>query len=148
VHLSDAAFKTLQTYRGKTVFVGKDLLTKNEYDQPRGDRVESTATLPIAKDWRRALDSLAAALRDASVVPAVVVRSESGKPGVQWQTAKTPDGLIVNLYNAMHDPMTVSISSKDDADMVDLLTAEHLPASTKITLAPMEVRLLRLPTLK
>jgi hypothetical protein len=36
------------------------------------------------------------------------VRSESASRRAVAD-AETPQGLIVNLYNAMHDPMTVSI---------------------------------------
>jgi hypothetical protein len=144
VHLCDAAFATLRNYRGRTVFIGKNVMTRNEYDQPRAGRINATV-LAIGKTWRDTLGTLNPPLREARVEPAVKVRSDSGAPGVQWQTAITPQGLVVNLYNAMHDPMTVSIGSTSGGDLVDLLTAERLPASAKITLAPMEVRLLRVP---
>jgi len=66
----------------------------------------------------------------------------NGKPQsqVQWQVAKTSEGLVVNLYNAGHDPMTVMMTTP--MTMVDLLTRERLPPQAKITLKSLEVRLL------
>ena len=41
VHLSDAAFETLGRYRGRLILVGGDgLLSRNEYDRERGERLE------------------------------------------------------------------------------------------------------------
>ena len=42
--------------------------------------------------WRDTLASLTLPLRDARIEPAVVAQTDGGKPGVQWQTARTPQG--------------------------------------------------------
>ena len=148
VHLSDAALKRLTGLGGKILFVGgENLLTKNEYDQPREPHVSGTM-MSAGKTWQDTLTTLRPELEKAHIAPAVRVNVADADWGVQWQTARTPEGLIVNLYNARHDPMTVSIAAKDGSDRLDLLTGQRLPASAKITLAPMEVRLLRLPDVK
>ena len=48
---------------------------------------------------------------------------------------------MVNLYNARHDPIDVTIG---DRASVDLLTGQTIAASEKLRLQPMEVRLIRL----
>jgi hypothetical protein len=59
---------------------------------------------------------------------------------VQCQTARTPTGSVINLYNAVHDRKTVTIDSKEM--WIDVLRGEHVMPGEKITLQPLEVRLL------
>ena len=141
VHLSDAAFKGIGLMRGQIIFAGDDkLLSRNEYDQPRGERVVAT-TLATGKTWQETLKAIGPVLQNARVQPAIKVQSDGGDWGVQWQTATTPEGLVVNLYNARHDPIDVTIG---DRASVDLLTGQTIAASQKLRLQPMEVRLVRL----
>jgi hypothetical protein len=139
-HVSDAAFAALRNYRGKIVFVGEKLLAKNEYDQPRDGRIEAATTVAAGKTWQDSLKALRPALDHAKIEPAVKIALDKADWGVQWQTAPTPEGLIVNLYNARHDPMTLSLP----AAAVNLLTGQAIASGEKITLAPLEVRLLRI----
>jgi hypothetical protein len=136
VHISDPAFAGLKSFKGKLVFCGDEkLLAQNEYDQPREERITATV-MPLGKTWQETLKNLLAELP----APAIKVECEGGW-GVQWQTARMPSGMVVNLYNAAHDPKVLTIAS--DTMWMDVLSGRHVEAGEKITLQPMEVRLLR-----
>jgi hypothetical protein len=148
VHLSDAAFDGLSLFKGRILFAsatdGK-LLTRNEYDQPRPRRLSSgmmQEAIHLPATWHGLLPLLQPHLTQAGAAAAVHLVNMNGKPQsqVQWQVAKTSEGLVVNLYNAGHDPMTVMMTTP--MTMVDLLTRERLPPQAKITLKSLEVRLL------
>lgn len=148
LHLSDKAFAALASFKGKVIFASADagdLLSRNEYDQPRAARLPQgamLAPLELPKTWQALLPLLRARLLQAGVTPAVQVLGPGGtlQSSVQWQLARTPGGLVVNLYNAGHDTTTVTISPS--AAATDLLTGETLPSGAGIRLASMEVRLL------
>jgi len=135
VHLSDTAYEGLKTFKGGIVFYcDKQLLTRNEYDQPREVQI-AAQVLPAGKTWQDTLKDLA-----TIVAPDVRVKCDTG-PGVQWQSAKTPTGMVINLYNASHDPRTITIDAKEM--WIDVLTGQHVMAGEKLTLQSLEVRLLR-----
>jgi hypothetical protein len=137
VHLSDAAYAGLKTFKGGMIFYGEkqQLLTRNEYDQPREPHI-AAQHLPLGKSWQETLHALA-----TLVHPDVNVACETGPGSVQWQTVRTPTGTVINLYNAVHDPRTITIDSKNL--WIDVLSGQHVQAGGKITLQPLEVRLLR-----
>src|SRR5207237_10398504 len=97
---------------GKVVGAGDGKgCSKNEYEEPR--EAGSYERLATGKKWQDTWTALLPVLESAAVRPAVKVVSESGEPiwGVSWQSAATPDGLIVNLYNATLDPVTFKLSN-------------------------------------
>jgi hypothetical protein len=147
VHLSDSAFDALLLFKGQILFVGgKDLLSKNEYDQTRDRRVPDRMRLkPVAspRTWQELLVALRTRLAEANVRPAMTLLDSDGKPQakVQWQLASTPDGIVINLYNASHDPATVRIDPP--AAMTNVLSSQNLPPGAPITLRPMQVMLLQ-----
>jgi hypothetical protein len=119
VHISDAAMGTLQKYDGTIIPHGADCFTRDEYDRPR-----PAGAIPATGQAAR-------------LQPAVQLTAPPGK--VQWQCATLDSKIIVNLYNASHDPQTVKLP----APSRDVLTNQTLPAGEGMTLQPMEVRLLR-----
>jgi hypothetical protein len=140
IHLSDAAFEGLSSFKGKILFAsaaGGELLTRNEYDQPRSDRLPSgmmQGAIRLPAQWQELLPLLQAPLAQAGAMASVQLVDANGKPQsqVQWQAANMSEGLLVNLYNAGHDPMTVMMTKP--MAMVDLLTREQLSAQAQITL--------------
>jgi hypothetical protein len=145
VHLSDAAAATLRKYKGRLIFVGRDsLLARNEYDQERkekwnADHIPYQHT-PVRKLWAEVLAKLAS----WNVQPAVALLDNDGKPawGVEWRTAETPEGLVVNLCNYLDTPVTITVNQAGKpAAATDVLTGK--PFEGPQTLQPMEVRLLR-----
>jgi hypothetical protein len=148
LHLSDKAFAALASFKGKVIFASADagdLLSRNEYDRPSAGRLPQgamLAPLELPKTWQALLPLLRTRLMQAGVMPTVQVLGPGGTPqsGVQWQLARTPQGLVVNLYNAGHDTSTITISPS--APATDRLTGETLPSGAGIRLASMEVRLL------
>lgn len=148
LHISDKAFAALASFKGKVIFASagaSDLLRRNEYDQPRAARLpqdKMLAPLELPKTWQALVPLLRARLSQAGLTPAVQVVNVGREPqsSVQWQLARTPQGLVVNLYNAGHDTSTVTIDPP--AAATDLLTGETLPGGASIRLASMEVRLL------
>ena len=121
-------------------------LSKNEYDQDR--QAKEHESLKLGAKWQDTWEAVLSVLTSADVRPAVKVTEEGGKPirGVNWRSASTPEGLVVNLYNAKHDPVTFKLAP--DATFIDLLNDEKIAAGTTITLQPMETRLLRSAEIK
>ena len=79
-----------------------------------------------------------------NVHPAVELRGVDGQAvwGVEWRSAETPDGLVVNLCNYQKTPVTVTLVRANRAVSArDVLSGERVDGP--LTLAPLEVRLLR-----
>lgn len=148
-HLSDAAFESLTKFKGKIIFASgssKPLLTRNEYDQPRAAQLPGALLsdpLQLPATWQALLPMLRSRLAQADVPPIVEVMNADGKPQaqVQWQSAQTTDGPVVNLYNASHDTATVTLTPP--TAMTDLLNGEKFPVGAKIMLKSLDVRLLK-----
>lgn len=147
-HLSDAGFRALVAFKGKVLFASatdEELLKRNEYDQPRTERLPQAAMLQplrLPETWQQLLDLLRSRLPQAGLIPAIEVWDAQGKPqqDVQWQVARTPQGLIMNLYNAGNHAAIVRIAPQ--AAAVELLTGRKFPPDADIPLSSMEVRLL------
>jgi len=146
-HLSDAAFATLRRYRGKVVSLGeKDLLTHNEWDQPRAERLRSERA-PYRygpTSWKQLYDWFAPRLPAWGVAAAVRLQDAGGGPptGVEWRTAETNSGVLLNLCNQRQRSATLKIMRDGRAARgVDVLTGR--PIAGRFTLQPLEVRLIR-----
>jgi hypothetical protein len=146
VHLSDAAFEGLKKFKGKIIVTDPAAFSKSEYDAPR--KSSPHETIEVGKKWQDTWNALPPVLESAGIHPAVSVTDQAGKPisGISWVTASTPKGVVVNLYNALHDPLTFKLDA--GGTYVDLLTGDRISAGQAITLQPMEVRLLRSAELK
>jgi hypothetical protein len=147
-HISDAAFASLARFQGKIIIAGlpnRDAFTRDEYDQPRARHLPASvvaANLTLPKTWQELTPLLEARLKDLGVTPPTRLTdaNDKGQTQVQWQTAKTANGLIINLYNASHDPATVKLSHS--LTLTDLLSGEKVPPGNTLTLKSLEVRLL------
>jgi hypothetical protein len=142
-HISAAAFETLKKYKGKVLFIGNDAtLSRDEYDDALTGKIdgEHVAFDPLKDKWQTLYEALLPKLAK----PKIAVVDESGKPfwGVQWLSAETPQGTVVNLYNCSHDTKTFRIAPSTKS--VDLLTGEPIAADQSITMKSMEVKLVRI----
>lgn len=146
-HLSDAAWTSLQKYKGRLVFVGDgDPLSHDEYGRPR------SVDMPIEKiaidtqiSARDLCEQIVARLPKWNVQPLVTLR-EADRPfawGVACRSVETPEGTVVNLCNYQKEPATVTVTKAGQAASGhDVLSGKRL--SGTITLQPLEVKLIRL----
>ena len=139
VHFSEAAAKSLKNFKHSIVGVGSgSLLSRDEYDKPLIDPLTPIIAFTTDKtSWQQ----LWAALEPKLPQPAIRVFNAAGhrQSTVQWQSGRTDNACIVNLYNSSHDPQTVQLFDPG----TDVLSGEAIAAGQAIELAPMDVRLLR-----
>jgi hypothetical protein len=148
-HLSAAAAAGLRRFQGRLVLVGEgDLLARDEYDRPSSPELEGEKVLfrhgpTSARDLHA---RITARLPAWNLHPAVELRGTDPGPvwGVEWRSADTPAGVVLNLCNYLKTPVTVSLRQGGrETSAQDLLNGA--PAAGPVTLQPLEVRLLRLP---
>jgi hypothetical protein len=147
-HLSSAAAAGLQEFKGRIVFVGdRDLLTHDEYGRARHSLI-SAERIPFGhRSTARDLHApVMAKLSLWGIRPTVDLQGADGKPvwGVEWRTASSPQGLIVNLCNYRKMPATAElILDGRVAAAQDVLSGDQTDG--KLTLAPLESKLLCVP---
>ncbi|MEN6357887.1 MAG: beta-galactosidase [Armatimonadota bacterium] len=144
-HLSDAAFRTLQNYKGRVVMVGDGLLTCDEYGRRRdmnisADTMPYTPTKTTAHDlWK----SLLAKLSEWGVSPNIELVDAKGNPvwGVESKEAIISGGTVINLCNYLNKPVCVKLSSNEkEIKAVDVLTGKSVSI---LRLEPLDYRLLK-----
>jgi hypothetical protein len=146
-HLSEAALAALRKFNGRLVLVGEgDLLGRDEYDRPRNPGV-SGETIPFRHGPTSARElhaQIMARMSRWNLRPAVELR-EAGQPsawGVEWRSADTPAGLVVNLCNYRKEPVTVVLNRSGQAVAArDCLDDSRVNGA--LTLQALEVKLLR-----
>ena len=141
------ALTGLRKYQGRIVFVGdNDLLTHDEYGRTRtvdlpAERITFHNGAATAQDLR---SQILSKLPAWNMRPTLELRGPDQRPvwGVEWRSAKMDQSTIVNLCNYRNEPVTVSVvDSGKLASARDVLTGENV--NGPLTLAPLEVRLLR-----
>lgn len=146
-HFSDAALAALRRFQGRLVFVGDgDLLTRDEFGRLRasnalGEKIFFRHGSTSARDLHA---QILPRLPAWNLRPAVELRRTDQQPpwGVEWRSAETRDGLVVNLCNYRKEPMTVTLNpGLLAAPARDVLTGDRV--DSPLTLSPLEVRLLR-----
>ncbi len=144
---SDAAVASLRRFKGRLVFIGEgDLLTRDEFGRPRASSLpaERINFRHGATSARELHAQLTARLPAWNLHPALELRGADQQPawGVEWRSAETHDGMVVNLCNYRREPATVTFSQRERlASAHDVLTGDQVGSS--LTLSPLEVRLLR-----
>jgi hypothetical protein len=146
-HLSNAALATLRKFKGRLVFVGNgDPATHDEYGKARkadlrGEQIAMRRS-DSAKDlWTRIL----ARLPSWNSCPDASLRGADQKPvwGVELRSARTAQGLVVNLCNYRHTPVSATlVRAGKTVSAHDVLTGSSVAGP--LTLQPLEIRLLRL----
>ena len=140
VHLSDAAVKGMIPG-----FLIGNFPMENEYGHGRSIMM-AFHPLPYkygvtsARDLHRILGRYSYVLH-----PGVELRGASPDPvwGVEWRSAQTPGGTVVNLCNYRKEPMTVALFRAGQPVVArDVLTGAKVEG--QLTLAPLEVRLVKL----
>jgi hypothetical protein len=146
-HFSDAGLATLHKFKGRLVFVGNgDPMTHDEYGKTRkpdlhGERITFSRGASAEDLWAQ----IRAKLPSWNLCPDVELRGPDQKPlwGVEWRSARTAQGLVVNLCNYRNTPLRVALLRADKpVSARDVLTGS--PVAGPLTLQPLEVRLLRL----
>ncbi len=148
-HLSRRALAALAKLKSRLVYVGSDVLAHDEYDAAATPPTPARTLRYIYgktgfAEFQDALPSLLAGFRVASPVTVREV-GRSGHLGVTLVETRcgTLDGArIVDIVNYRNQPVTVSVTDKSGPVAgVDILTGK--PVSGRLTLAPLEFRLLR-----
>jgi hypothetical protein len=147
VHFSDAARARLRQYQGRLALVGTgELLSRDEHGRAQsgalpGDRI----LLRPGASARELRAQILARLPGWNLRPAVELRATDSQPawGVEWRSAETGAGTVVNLCNYQQTPATVAVCrGGQPVSARDVLTGALVPGP--LTLDPLEVRLLRL----
>jgi len=145
----------------RVVFVGKDCLTRDEYDhvmrvpgvQGEGGRASGCVTLGagLATKARNTLpgalrDALTPILASAGVQPLATLTDPAGKPvlGIEWQAVRHNGRVLVNLVNMTKQPIRFGLCVQGDRkrsarDLIGLRDV-RLPAEAKM-LEPMLLEL-------
>lgn len=145
VHISAAAQKSLQNCKGKIIPVGTGpLLIKDEYDASIQEMIPMEKPIAFKTDrtgWHTLWEELCVRLPPLKLGPGIKLYNVDREPqfDVQYQVGKLDGALIINLYNASHDPQTVMFRRT----VYDVLTGQARAPEEVIKLAPMEVRLFR-----
>jgi len=147
-HFSDAALVSLRRFKGRLVFIGEgDLLAHDEFGRSITSNLSAeTIGFRHGATSARALHTqLTARLLAWNLRPAIEFRGAGQQPvwGVEWRSAETREGTVVNLCNYEKVPVPVALSqgglSKSARDVLTGALVEW-----PWTLAPLAVRLLRL----
>jgi hypothetical protein len=127
---------------------GADVLARDEYGRekrPELGTVDRLAFRHGATSSRQLHEQILPKLPAWDLHPPLELREDGEKPawGVEWSSAETASGSVVNLCNYRKERMT-AVLMRDGRPVAaqDVLTGR--PAEGPHTLAPLEVRLLRL----
>jgi hypothetical protein len=149
VHLSGAALAGLRQFKGRVVLVGgDDVLTRDEYGHQRRPELATADKLPFrhgSTSSRKLHEQILAKLPAWDLRPTLELREAGQQPawGVEWRSAETAQGTVVNLCSYRKEPVTaVLMRSGRPTVAQDLLTGR--PVDGPLFLAPLEVRLLKL----
>lgn len=147
-HLSERAFNALKGFRGRLVFVGEgDFLTDTDYGAPRGERIPADRlSFRFGPDtWHTLWQTLGARSPSWGIRPYVDVRDAGGNPvwGVEWRSARTPYGTVVNLCNYRTQPVTIRLQRAGrPVTATDVLTGRRVAGP--VTLKPLQTLLVRI----
>ncbi|MCE5322743.1 beta-galactosidase [bacterium] len=146
-HLSDAAYQTLQAYRGRIVILGgDDTLAYNEYDKKRSSSLDAQriAYIPSVTSERDLHARFLSQLSEWGIAPRIMLVDDKSDPvwGVEWKEVATAGGILVNLCNYLNEPVSLGLSDKGKSiGAVDVLSGAEVSGTIK--LQPLEIKLLR-----
>ena len=148
VHFSNAALAGLRKFKGRLVLVGKDdVLKADDYGHARSLDLPAER-IPFnhgSTSYRNLHAQILAKLPAWNLHPTVELQGEKGRAvwGVEYRSIEKPDGPMVNLCNHMTAPVSVVLVRVGHrAAARDVLSGARVDGL--MTLAPLEVRLLRL----
>jgi hypothetical protein len=144
-HLSDKARSTLTASGARLVSIGEDNLRFDEYGADRKPVAGRVAYRHGADGRRQVWRSMGALAAELGLRPAarVAVADGSEPYGVAWRCAVSGKGVLVNVINYNHKPITLRVSAASGPCRAMDLIADR-PVRGIITLKPLEYRLLRL----
>jgi hypothetical protein len=137
-----AALAAFKKSGGKILLIGKDSLSRDEYDRPLPSRPDYPAIEPGTDD-RATSALLRTALRP--LLTADLRESQDGQPtwGVEFRVVPMGKVMLVPMVNFNQEACTVTLSKWAGRQALDLLSGETLDLKT-IPLDPMLPRLLRI----
>lgn len=143
IHISDAAFETLQKYQGRIIMLGENLLARNEYDRPRSQHLNADAITynqsMMEKDlWHIFLKKLP----EWQIEPQVTLLGPDNKPvwGVEAKEVQDGGRILVNLCNYLNKPIVLKcVLNGTIVSTKDVLTGTNM--SEVLSLKPLEVKL-------
>ncbi len=146
IHISDAAFTTLQKYQGQLIMVGNDLLANNEYDKPRSQHLNAKTIAYnrsiTEKDlWQVFLEKLP----EWQIAPQVKLLDAENKPvwGIETKEVQVGGGILVNACNYLNRPVTLKcVLNGKKVSAKDVLTGEMVSGS--LSLKPLEIKLIKI----
>lgn len=149
VHLSGAALEGLRQFKGRVVLVGgNDVLARDEYGRQRRPELGTVDRLAFrhgSTSSRQLREQILARLPAWDLRPTLELREAGQRAtwGVEWRSAEIAQGTVVNLCNYRKEP-TTAVLMRDGRPVAaqDVLTGQ--PVEGPLTLAPLEVQLLRL----
>jgi len=144
-HILDTTVRALAAFKksgGKILLVGKDCLSRDEYDRPLPNRPDYPSIQPAADD-----QATAALLRAAlHPLPTADLRENpNGQPawGVEFRVVPTGKATLVPMINFNNEARTVTLPKWTGQQALDLLSGETVDLKD-IALEPMVPRLLRI----
>ena len=143
LHISDKAFEGLKNFKGRIVFLGEgDLLTHNEYNQPRKERLEGDriGCRYGETSWLDIWVALQPKLREWGIQPSIAVVDKSGKPiwGIAWLSKDTEKGKLINLCNYRNEKVEIKLRNAS-GKAIELVSGKEISTSN-ISLSPLEYK--------
>jgi hypothetical protein len=144
-HILDTTTKALAAFKksgGKILLVGKDCLSRDEYDRPLPS-VPDYPAIELGGDDRATADLLRAALHPLQT--AELRESPAGPPafGIEFRVVPMGRATLVPMNNFNNDARTVTLSKWAGRQALDLINGETVDLKA-ISLEPMVPRLLRI----
>lgn len=145
--ISNAAFSTLQKYKGHIIILGDKPFAYDEYGKDRPQKL-AVDCIPFDDEnttIRELTEAVRSRLNSWNIRPQFELVEAEGKPlvGVEWRSAEVDGETVVNICNYLSTPVSVKLTSKGkDISAVDVLSGS--PVSGIMELQPMEVRLVRI----
>ncbi len=144
-HILDTTPAALAAFKksgGKILLVGKDCLSRDEYDRPRPNGPDYPAIQPGADD-RATADLLRATLHPLQM--AGLREGPAGPPawGVEFRVVPMAKATLVPMVNFNNDARIVTLPKWAGRPALDLLSGETVDVKA-ISLEPMLPRLLRI----
>jgi len=141
-HLPPEALRRLADFDGLVLTAGDGCLAKDDLDRPSTFAPAKRTVALSAATGRDLRDETVRLLGDILPRTVVLRDADTGAEawGVEYQTARTDRGLLVNLVNYTQKPLRVTLGGLKE-EPVNLFTGE--PASQPLELQPLEPVLLR-----
>lgn len=113
-HITDTSFSGLKNFikeGGKVIFLGEKLLSYNEYNKPRNEKIEPFLKIDHTVSKEEMFIRFLKMIPELGLWKPIELISEDGGPvwGVEYLVSKDKDRLIVNVVNYKHEAKSVKV---------------------------------------